>query len=148
MDWSTPGFPVLRYLLEFAQTHVYWVDFKGNCGHFMFISKSLATSETGWNKHCGPSLFQVLFTSLILCKPNEKLWKEHILHQFNRWGIQGLPILNYLLKASQSASGRAEMRPEHLILSPLPFPPQCTSPRRVERPGLSLHSFFFSGHEL
>lgn len=40
------------------------------------------------------------------------------------------------------------MRPEHLILSPLPFPPQRTSPRRVERPGLSLRSFFFSGHEL
>ena len=25
MDCSTPGFPVLDYLLEFAQTHVYWV---------------------------------------------------------------------------------------------------------------------------
>ena len=25
MDRSTPGFPVLRYLLEFAQTHVHWV---------------------------------------------------------------------------------------------------------------------------
>ena len=25
MDCSTPGFPVLHYLLEFAQTHVYWV---------------------------------------------------------------------------------------------------------------------------
>ena len=26
MDWSTPGIPVLRYLPEFAQTHVHWVD--------------------------------------------------------------------------------------------------------------------------
>ena len=26
MDHSMPGFPVLHYLLEFAQTHVYWVD--------------------------------------------------------------------------------------------------------------------------
>ena len=26
MDWSTPGFPILHYLLEFAQTHVYWVS--------------------------------------------------------------------------------------------------------------------------
>ena len=26
MDCSTPGFPVLHYLLEFAQTHVRWVD--------------------------------------------------------------------------------------------------------------------------
>ena len=25
MDCSTPGFPVLHYLLEFAQTHVRWV---------------------------------------------------------------------------------------------------------------------------
>ena len=26
MDCSTPGFPVLRHLLEFAQTHVHWVS--------------------------------------------------------------------------------------------------------------------------
>ena len=26
MNCSTPGFPVLRYLLEFAQTHIRWVD--------------------------------------------------------------------------------------------------------------------------
>ena len=26
MDCSTPGFPVLHYLLELAQTHVHWVD--------------------------------------------------------------------------------------------------------------------------
>ena len=26
MDCSTPGFPVLHHLLEFAQTHVHWVD--------------------------------------------------------------------------------------------------------------------------
>ena len=25
MDWNTPGFPVLHYLPEFAQTHVHWV---------------------------------------------------------------------------------------------------------------------------
>ena len=26
MNWSAPGFPVLHYLLEFAQTYVHWVD--------------------------------------------------------------------------------------------------------------------------
>ena len=26
IDCSTPGFPVLHYLLEFAQTHVHWVS--------------------------------------------------------------------------------------------------------------------------
>ena len=25
MDCSTPGFPVLHYILEFAQTHVHWI---------------------------------------------------------------------------------------------------------------------------
>ena len=26
MDCSMPGFPVLQYLTEFAQTHVYWIS--------------------------------------------------------------------------------------------------------------------------
>ena len=26
MDYSTPRFPILHYLLEFAQTHVHWVS--------------------------------------------------------------------------------------------------------------------------
>ena len=26
MDWNMPGFPVLHYLLKFAQTHVHWVN--------------------------------------------------------------------------------------------------------------------------
>ena len=26
MDFSTPGFSVLHYLLEFAQIYVYWVS--------------------------------------------------------------------------------------------------------------------------
>ena len=30
MDYSTPGFPVLHYLPEFAQTHVHWVIMPSN----------------------------------------------------------------------------------------------------------------------
>ena len=30
MDWSTPGFPVLHYLLEFVQTGVHWVSDASN----------------------------------------------------------------------------------------------------------------------
>ena len=26
MDCNTPSFPVLHYLLEFAQTHIHWID--------------------------------------------------------------------------------------------------------------------------
>ena len=33
MDFSTSGFPVLHYLLDFAQTHVYWVDDTIQPGH-------------------------------------------------------------------------------------------------------------------
>ena len=32
-DWSTTGFPVLHYLPEFAQTHVYWVNDRNQASH-------------------------------------------------------------------------------------------------------------------
>ena len=33
MDCSTPGFPVLHCLLEFAQTHVHWVGYASQLSH-------------------------------------------------------------------------------------------------------------------
>ena len=35
MDCSTPSFPVLHYLLEFAQTHVHWVSDAILSSHFL-----------------------------------------------------------------------------------------------------------------
>ena len=35
MDCSMPGFPVLHYLLEFTQTHVYWVGNPIQPSHFL-----------------------------------------------------------------------------------------------------------------
>ena len=35
MDCSTPGFPVLHYLLEFAQTYVYWISDAIQPYHFL-----------------------------------------------------------------------------------------------------------------
>ena len=35
MDYSTPGFPVLHYLQEFAQTHVHWVDDAIKPSHYL-----------------------------------------------------------------------------------------------------------------
>ena len=35
MDCSTPGFPVLCYLLEFAQTHVHWVNDANQPSHLL-----------------------------------------------------------------------------------------------------------------
>ena len=36
MDCSTPGFPVLLYLPEFAQSHVLWVDHAIQLSHLLF----------------------------------------------------------------------------------------------------------------
>ena len=37
MDCSTPGFPVLHYLLEFAQTHVHWISDAKRTNHVMIV---------------------------------------------------------------------------------------------------------------
>ena len=44
MDSSTPGFPVLHYLLEFAQTHVHWVSDAIQPSHPLSPSSPLAVS--------------------------------------------------------------------------------------------------------
>ena len=47
INWSTPGFPVLRCLLECAQTHAHWVDDAINhlilC-HLLLLMPSIFTS--------------------------------------------------------------------------------------------------------
>ena len=58
MDRSTPGFPVLRYLLEFAQTHVHWV------GDAIQPSHSLSSpSPPALNLSLLQSLFQWVSSS-------------------------------------------------------------------------------------
>ena len=42
MNWSTPGFIVLHYLLEFAQTHVHWVGDSIQPSHPLLPSSPLA----------------------------------------------------------------------------------------------------------
>ena len=42
MDCSTPGFPVLHYLLEFAQTYVLWVDDAIELSHPLLPDSPLA----------------------------------------------------------------------------------------------------------
>ena len=45
MDCSTPGFPVLHYLLHFAQTHVHWAVTSSNhlilCHHLLLLPSIL-----------------------------------------------------------------------------------------------------------
>ena len=45
MDCSTPGFLVLHYLLEFAQTHVYWVDDAIQPSHPLYLISSISSCE-------------------------------------------------------------------------------------------------------
>ena len=42
MDCSTPGFPILHHLLEFAQTHVHWMDDAIQSSHPLLLPSPLA----------------------------------------------------------------------------------------------------------
>ena len=53
MNWSTPGFPVLWYLLEFAQTRVRWV---GDAIQSSYLLSSLSPPAFNLSQHHG--LFQ------------------------------------------------------------------------------------------
>ena len=69
MDCSTPGFPALHYLLEFAQTHVHWVDDA--------IQPSHSLSLKLLNLLLLPSTFpsiRVFFNELVLCMRWPKYW--------------------------------------------------------------------------
>ena len=48
VDCSTPGFPVLQYLLEFAQTHVHWVSDAIQSSHPLLPSSSPALNLSQW----------------------------------------------------------------------------------------------------
>ena len=45
MDCNTPGFPVLHYLSEFAQTHVHWVDDAIQPSHPLLLPSPPALNE-------------------------------------------------------------------------------------------------------
>ena len=60
---STPGFPVLHHLLEFAQTHIYWVDGVIQSSHPLFPPSPLALNLS---QHQG--LFQWVGSSYQVAK--------------------------------------------------------------------------------
>ena len=59
MDRSTPGFPVLHYFLEFAQTHVHWVSdaiqpscpLSSPCPPAFNLSQHQMALHIGWPKY-------------------------------------------------------------------------------------------------
>ena len=59
MDGSTPGFPVLHYLLEFAQTYVHWVDDAIQPSHPLPPSSPFALNLSSWaSKRARPPSLQ------------------------------------------------------------------------------------------
>ena len=65
MNWSTPVFPVLHYLPEFAQTHVHWVGDAIQPSHFLSPLLLLPLIF--------PSLW-VFSSELLLCNRWPKYW--------------------------------------------------------------------------
>ena len=60
MNFSTPGFPVLHYLLEFGQTHVHWVGDAIQSCHPLLPPSALALNLS---EHQGLSSVNRLFAS-------------------------------------------------------------------------------------
>ena len=80
MDCSTPGFPVLHYLLEFAQTHVHWIRDAIQPSHPLSPPFPLVLNLS---QHQG--LFQRVGSSHQVAKVLE-LQHEH---QSFQWNLQG-----------------------------------------------------------
>ena len=79
MDWSTPGFPVLHYIPEFAQTHVHWVSDAIQPSH------PLSPPPCAFNLSQHQSLFQwVCFSHQVV-----KVLEFQLHHQSFQWIFRG-----------------------------------------------------------
>ena len=88
-DCSTPGFPVLYYLSEFAQTHVHRVDDAIQLSHPL-----LPPSPPGFNLSQHKGLFQWVSSSHQVAK----ILELQLQHQSFQWNIQGwFPLLTGLI---------------------------------------------------
>ena len=102
MDCLTPGFPVLHYLLEFAQTHVHWVgDAIQPSGPY--LSPSLPSLHL--SHHQG--LFQWVSPS----HPVAKVLELQLQHQFFQWIFKVDFLLDWLLWPPWSPRDSQECSP-------------------------------------
>ena len=75
MDCSAPGFPFLHHLLEFAHTHVHWVDVANGASHTscraspeshqnpVIVSEFTMNSHADWAQVCGFT-FKIMLLSV------------------------------------------------------------------------------------
>ena len=86
MDYSTSGFSVLHYLLEFAQTHVYWVG--GAIQPFdppwapsppaLNLSQHQSLFQTHWKYlGLGPKFIWLYFKAVRTLKPGPEAFSVH-----------------------------------------------------------------------
>ena len=79
MDCSMPGFPVLHYVAEFAQTHVHWVSdaiqtLSSSVVPFSFCPQSLPASESFPMSRLFASFDQSIVASTIVFPMNIQSW--------------------------------------------------------------------------
>ena len=126
MNCSTPGFPELHHLPEFAQTHVYWVYDAIQPSHPLSSPSSHAL-----NLSQNQSLFQWIDSSHHVAE----ILELQLQHQFSSvtqscptlWdpmnrSMPGLPVHHQLLESTQTHVhwvGDA-IQPSHPLLSPSP----------------------------
>jgi len=96
MDCSTPGFPVLHHLPEFAQTHVHWVGdviqpFRDKLASLSFTWSAAVTSK------CPPRL------CLWLSKEQVKLFPQEFLMASNCL-LNQIQILNLAFRSPRPSS--------------------------------------------
>ena len=96
IDCSTSGFPVLHYLLEFAQVHVHWISDTIQPSHSLLPSSPVQFSS-------------VTQLCLILCNPMD-------------CSTPGLPVHHYLLELAQTHVHWLSdaIWPSHSLLPPSP----------------------------
>ena len=102
MDCSMPGFPVLPYLLEFAQTQVYWVDDTIQPSHLLSFP-----SLPAFNLSQHQGLFQWVTSSHEVAKVLE----FQLQHQSFQWIFRTDFLLDWLVWSPCSSRDSQESSP-------------------------------------
>ena len=111
MDYSTPGFPVLHYLLEFAQTHVLWISDAIQPSHLLSSPSHYAVNLS---QH--PGFFYWVGSShqvAKVCQRNDQGW----------FPLGFTDLISLLSKGlSRSLLQTTVGKHQHLLPTKLPFP--------------------------
>ena len=97
MNCSTPGFPILHCLLEFAQTHVHWVGDAIKPSHPL-----LPPSPPAFNLSQQQGLFHWVSSSHQVAKVLELQLQHSISDEYSGWFLLGLTGLISLLSKGLS----------------------------------------------